>query len=116
MVSEPVVRVVWGATLTLFPDVLLHRLLRTPPGRTGRTAVRALGVRHVLQGAAPTRGLLSPAWRTALDASHAVSMAGLALRSERWRGAALTDLCVACAFTLSSVRGARAGRVGDGHG
>ncbi|WP_268221227.1 hypothetical protein [Streptomyces sp. EMB24] len=108
MVSEPAVRVVWGAALTLFPDVLLRCLLRTPSGRTGRAAVQALGVRHIVQGAVPARGILSPGWRTVLDASHAVSMAGLALGSKRWRGAALTDFCVACAFTLSSVRAARA--------
>lgn len=74
--------------------------------------MRALGVRHFLQGVATARGVLPPTWGMVPDALHAASMAGLALRSDRWRTAALTDFCLACAFTLDSVRTARAGRIG----
>ncbi len=116
MESTPIARITWGTALALFPEVLLRCLPRTPPSRAGRAAVRALGVRHLLQGAATARGLLPPVWRTAPDTLHAASMAGLALTSERWRTVALTDFCVACAFALSSARDTRGGRIGRATG
>ncbi|ELS50951.1 hypothetical protein STVIR_8110 [Streptomyces viridochromogenes Tue57] len=74
--------------------------------------MRALGVRHLLQGAATARGILPPAWGAVPDSLHAATMVGVALRGDRWRTAALTDFCVACAFALSSVHVSRAGRIG----
>ncbi|MFG2681138.1 hypothetical protein [Streptomyces sp. NPDC048392] len=110
MVSEPAVRVAWGIVLALSPRLVLRRCPRTPSTPAGRMVVRALGVRHVLQGITTARDAVPPGWSAVPDALHAASMAGLALRSDRWRAAALGDCCVACAFALASLQAARRGR------
>ncbi|MEU3254862.1 hypothetical protein [Streptomyces sp. NPDC006997] len=106
-------RVGWGTALVLFPRALLRRCPATPKDGTGAAVARVLGVRHLLQAAVTARGTLPPAWAAVPDAVHAASMAALALRGDRWRAAALTDLCVASAFAAASWRGERAGAPPD---
>jgi len=108
MQSSPIVRTAWGSALVLFPETLVHRLLGAPPSQTGRVAARALGARHMIQGIAAARGAVPPSpWAAGPDLLHAVSMATLALRSSRWRRAALTDGVVAAVFVLVALRTSR---------
>ncbi|MFC8520999.1 hypothetical protein [Streptomyces sp. NPDC057257] len=108
MLSESTVRIVWGSVLLALPGSLHRRCTGTSPTATARTAVRALGLRHVLQGALTARGGLPTRWAAVPDVAHASTMAVLALRSNRWRAPALADVLVAGAFAVSALRGTAA--------
>ncbi|GAA2483506.1 hypothetical protein [Streptomyces longisporus] len=101
MRAATVVRLGWGTVLLIFPDAVLRHLPGTGPDRAGSAAVRVLGARHVGQGLLSARGVLPPVWAAATDALHAVSMAGLALTSARWRTAALADFVIAVGFVVT---------------
>ncbi|MFE1753711.1 hypothetical protein ACFW88_24745 [Streptomyces anandii] len=111
-----VVRVVWGAVLVAFPGAVLRRCPHTPRTRAASGVVRLLGARQLAQGLVTNRLGVPATWRGVPDALHAASMAGLALRSDRWRTAALADSAVAALFAASALRGRdrRDGRTGAG--
>ena len=73
------VRVGWGALLILVPGQLVALIgARRSPGVIA--AARALGLRHLVEGAALTGGnqRRAPAWIRAADLLHGASMLGLA--------------------------------------
>ncbi|MCX3063040.1 hypothetical protein [Streptomyces beihaiensis] len=112
MRSTSVVRIVWGALLTAIPSDVLGFLPRTPSTPTGRAVVRVLGIRHVLQGAVDACGAVPAAWAAVPDALHAAGMAGLALKSGRWRTPAVADMLIASGFAVSTRRTNRRPRAG----
>ncbi|GHD87233.1 hypothetical protein [Streptomyces naganishii] len=111
-----IVRVAWGAVLVAFPGSVLRRCPRTPQTRAASSVVRLLGARQLVQGLVANPRSRHAAWQGVPDALHAASMAGLALRSDRWRTAALADAVIASLFAVSALRGRdrRGGRADAG--
>ena len=97
------VRAAWGAVLLLTPEQWLRAGFGRPVPASAVTAVRVLGLRHLLQAGVaaalptgPVAGL-----GALVDTVHASSCAGVAAWSPRWRRAALTDLLVETAFAAA---------------
>jgi hypothetical protein len=97
------VRTAWGAVLVLMPGRLLRAGVGRPVPASAVTAVRVLGLRHLLQAgvtaALPTRPVAGLG--ALVDTAHASSCVGVAAWSPRWRRAVLMDLLVEAAFATS---------------
>jgi hypothetical protein len=96
--SFGLVRLGWGLVLLLRPGAVLTAISeRDSTGEAGRYVVQLLGVREVLQGTVtallPRRSLLR--WGVAVDATHVVSMAGLAALVPGHAMPALTSAAIA---------------------
>jgi hypothetical protein len=101
--TTAVVRTAWGAALLLMPERLLRAGAGRPIPASAVTAVRVLGLRHLLQAGVaaalptgPVAGL-----GALVDTVHAASCVGVAAWSPRWRRAALVDLLVETAFAAA---------------
>jgi hypothetical protein len=110
--TTAVVRIAWGTVLLLMPQRLLRAGADQPVPAAAVTAVRALGLRHLLQAGStlavptgPVAGL-----GALVDTAHASSCAGVAVWSSRWRRAALADLLVETAFAAAGWRAGRRSR------
>lgn len=103
------VRATWGLSLLLAPGTVIRRLAREPADRTGRLAGRVLGARHLVQALvverAGTRGWLLVS--AGIDATHALSMVGLATMSSGYRRPAALDAVLAAGWTVNGLREAR---------
>lgn len=101
--TTALVRTAWGAVLILMPERLLRAGAGRPVPASAVTAVRVLGLRHLLQAgvaaALPTRPVAGLG--ALVDTAHASSCIGVAAWSPRWRRAALIDLLVEAAFATS---------------
>ncbi|MFF9410467.1 hypothetical protein ACF1B0_33815 [Streptomyces anandii] len=111
-----VVRVAWGAVLVAFPGTVLRRCPHSPRTRAASGVVRLLGTRRLAQGLVTDRFSAPATWQGVPDGPHAASRAGLALRGDGWRTAALADSAVAALFAASALRGRdrHDGRTGAG--
>lgn len=102
-------RLVWAAVMIVAPRRLLRLLSGSSPSSLGTGVVRFLGLREAAQVgltiAVPRQRVLSAG--AATDGLHALSMAGLAAASERYRRPALVSGLLAA---TSSVVGALACR------
>ena len=105
-----VTRTGWGALLVLVPRVPLAALTqgRQPVG--GRTLLRVLGARHVLQGVATLAvpSALTLHLGAAADALHSASAVAFAALDDRERRAASLDALVAAGWAVASMWAARA--------
>lgn len=103
------VRAAWGLSLLLASGTVIQGIAREPADRATRVAGRILGVRHLVQALAVeragTRGWLLVS--ASIDATHALSMVGLATLSRRHRRPAALDAVVATGWTISGLREAR---------
>jgi hypothetical protein len=94
------VRAGLGLLHLLAPGLASRHLVSQPLGRGSRVAVRALGVRQLVQAlvtvGTPNTAVLSLG--VGADAAHGASMLTLALFSRRWRRAALVEALIATAF------------------
>lgn len=95
----------WGLLLLLAPRTGL--LLGGAPDPGSTTAlVRVLGLRHVVAGlalaAAPSP--TTRRWCAAVDATHALTMVGLAVRKPAYRRAAVISLGVSGALSVLECR------------
>jgi hypothetical protein len=101
--TTALVRTAWGTVLVLMPERLLRAGVGRPVPAAAVTAVRVLGVRHLLQAgvaaALPTRPVAGLG--ALVDIAHASSCIGVAAGSPRWRSAALTDFLVEVAFAAA---------------
>ena len=101
--TTALVRTAWGAALLLMPERLLRAGAGRPVPASAVTAVRVLGLRHLLQAgvtaALPTGPVAGLGALT--DTVHAGSCLGVAAWSPRWRRAALTDFLLEAAFAAS---------------
>ncbi|MGH7612029.1 MAG: hypothetical protein ACREN4_08420 [Candidatus Dormibacteria bacterium] len=90
-------RAALGLAHLLAPTMIAGRVVRGRLGPGAQLAVRALGVRQLgqalLTSACPTPAVLRLGG--AADLLHAATMAGLALRGGRWRGAAAGEAALA---------------------
>jgi hypothetical protein len=91
-------RLAYGTTLLALPRLALGAVGSPQEERAIATA-RILGVRHILQGVVQRRGALSRVGAS-VDTLHAITMAGLAAVSERYRRAAVIDGSIAAAFAI----------------
>jgi len=102
-------RSAWAAACAVAPRTIGTGLGLDPDDRWGTYALRALGLRELVQGAvsaaAPSRAVTGAG--SGLDALHALSMMGLAAASRRYRRPALTSTAVTTGWALL---GQRAGR------
>jgi hypothetical protein len=98
-----------GAAQALFPGLASRLLVIQPLDRYSRGVIRVLGIRQVGQalvtGTQPSAAVLLLG--AEVDAAHAASMIALALRSRRWRRAALADAMIASLFALAGAAAAR---------
>lgn len=98
-----IARVVWGACLIIRPRSVLTRVHHAPTDPVTVAVARVLGARHLAQAAAtvyrPSPELIAVGVYS--DASHAVSMTGLAAVSSSLRRAGLTDTAIALAFAVA---------------
>ncbi|PKW27773.1 hypothetical protein [Phycicoccus duodecadis] len=103
--------VAWGVALLARPEPLWRAVTGSGPHETDVLAARALGVRHLVQGAAqvaaPTH--LRAVYVT-VDLLHAATMLPLALRPGRRRRAGALTTAVALASAATTVAAGRAGR------
>ncbi len=122
-ISVTVLRVVWGLTLVVVPGRVLGAL-RAPDRSIGhRRIIQVLGARHLVEAVVARRHPSARPWMVVVDVLHACSGLGLAVVSQRWRRAALTDAAVAGGFAVmgqwaeSSARSAKVPMrlVGEGH-
>jgi hypothetical protein len=101
--TTAVVRTAWGAALLLMPERLLRTGAARPVPASAVTAVRVLGLRHLLQAgvaaALPPRPVAGLG--ALVDTVHAGSCVGVAAWSPRWRRPALVDLLVETALAAS---------------
>jgi hypothetical protein len=106
-----VVRTAWGAVLVLMPRRVLRAGGDGPIPAVAVAAVRALGLRHLLQAgvaaAVPTGPVAGLG--ALVDTAHAGSCVALAAWSPRWRRTALIDVLVETAFAASGWRTGRRG-------
>jgi hypothetical protein len=96
----------WGAWLLLAPSGSLRWLTGGRQPKGGRTLLRVLGARHVLQAAGT---LKSPtAWTLRLgavaDTLHAASGLAFAAVDDQERRAGLLDAAVAATWAVASLR------------
>lgn len=103
------VRAAWGAALLLAPDRVLSALPHQQLDRPTRVFARVLGARELAQAAIiarrPTRGWVLAG--TAVDATHATTMVGLALLNPDRRKLALSNVVTASAFAVTGLHRAR---------
>jgi hypothetical protein len=117
-----VARACYGWLLACAPRRMLRVGTPEPPGSQVVTVTRVLGGRHLLQAlltaTAGTAGMPPAAVLAAgaaIDAGHALSMAGLAVMSRPMRRAALTDVALETGLAtlgLLAAAGQLAGRGG----
>ena len=103
------VRLLYGSALLLEPRAALGDLADTRIDRRAVWFARLLGARHIAQAATVDRHR-SRGWilaGAAVDVTHAVTMAGLALLDRRRRVLAAANALGATAFALAGVHEAR---------
>lgn len=102
-------RATWGLSLLLAPGVVIRAISREPTDRASRVTGRILGFRHLVQALtverAGTRGWLLVG--AAVDATHALSMAGLAALDRDHRRPAAIDATLATGLAVNGLRKAR---------
>ena len=96
-------RIIWGSVLLASPDRVLAKCPDPVPGYA-RVAVRVLGARQLVEGAALARHPRRPPpeWSIAVDALHALSMLAVAAARPDLRPAALRSACGALTLTALS--------------
>ena len=103
------VRAAWGLSLLLAPGTVIRGIAREPADHAARVVGRILGARHLVQALVVertgTRGWLLVS--AGIDATHALSMVGLAALSRRHRRPAALDAAVAAGWTLNGLREAQ---------
>jgi hypothetical protein len=108
MRATNIARIGWGAALVLSPGAVLSLTGVSRNDRRWRGAARVLGMRHLVQ-AWVARG--DDEHRLAIvasiDAVHATTAFGFAVRSRRYRRPAFLDGAIASMFALSAATGRR---------
>ncbi|MEP7022504.1 MAG: hypothetical protein ABJB47_01565 [Actinomycetota bacterium] len=103
-------RAALGTAYLLFPALAARLAGPRQSARAARGTARILGARHLTQALTtsgqPDRAVLTLGAEA--DATHAASMAALAIMSRRWRRAALTDALIATTLTAAGLAVARA--------
>ena len=102
-----VVRAAYGTAELLAPGAAECFFIARAPDAHGRTFIRVLGARHLLQatataifgGGAPLHWISAGA-----DALHALTMLGLSVVDRRRRHAAVANACIALAFAAGELR------------
>ena len=99
-------RAVWGTSLLLAPGQAIRAVSGETADRASKITGRILGFRHLTQALtierAGTRGWLLAG--AAIDATHALSMVGLATLSERYRRLAALDAVLAGGWAINGLR------------
>lgn len=107
-------RVVLAGTELLAPDDVLRAIAGPGIHGSGRSVVRVLGARDLVQTAVtavrPSRAVLVGG--AVVDSLHAMSMIALAVMSRPSRRAASTSAVVAALMAVAQVRSAQPGGVG----
>ena len=109
-------RVLWGTVLLVAPGVVLGDLPHQRIDHASRVFTRVLGARHLIQAAITSREGPS-GWvlgGAAVDATHAATMAAVALLRPDRRKLALTNAATAAALAAAQVAEIRRGRVPHG--
>lgn len=95
------IRLVWGAILVTAPRRVI-RAVGAEDIRKSRMVARALGARHVVQGAVDLKvGRRADRLSAAIDGLHATTAALLAVTDRRWRRPAAIDTVIAGCFALT---------------
>jgi hypothetical protein len=99
-------RAAWGALLLTAPGVLLSAVAARDVGPGPRRLVRLLGARHLAEVIVGVTFPTARRWTGVADALHAATAIVLAIRSRRWRRAAIADAFVATAFAVTTLASA----------
>jgi hypothetical protein len=100
------IRMAWGTVLLLLSDPVLRVVDAGPSDARTHWVSRVLGGREILQGWIARRRL-SPSWTAggaAVDAAHAATMLGLAIRRPDYRRPATASGLVAGCFAVADLR------------
>ncbi|MCA1731317.1 MAG: hypothetical protein LC751_18540 [Actinobacteria bacterium] len=109
MMRRATARAVYGASLLLAPGAVIRITSGESADRASVVVGRALGLRHLAQALIIDRNgtrdrLLIGA---VIDATHALSMAGLAASDTDHRWLAVLDAALAGGWTINGIREAR---------
>jgi hypothetical protein len=104
-----VARATYGVFLLVVPDKLIQGVSGELTNQAPKVVRRILGARQLAQALtierSGTRGWLLVG--TAIDATHALSMVGLALLSRNYRRPAALDAALASGLAINGLREAR---------
>lgn len=95
-------RAAWGALLLTAPGVLLSAAGDRDVGPGPRRLVRLLGARHLAEVIVSQTVPATRKWAGVADALHAATAVAVAVRSRRWRRAAIVDALVATTFAVTA--------------
>ena len=100
-----VLRIAYGTLLAAAPGRVLRGTGGTTDSRLACAVVRALGVRHIVQGVLSARmpSVTTRRVGAGVDALHALTDLGVAALDGRRRRPAVIDACIASAFGAAAI-------------